>query len=139
MITIANNQECFVQLWLRLERTRHLLAEQYRRYCIRNVLRSWFGTEATDDFIWEVCFRMSELLPDEIPVAGNDHLPPPFLRPRRHRELLRTLVSLRLGIGVRRVDLPALDRAYSIAFPASTPLNVNKRKHRKNECPAPSK
>ena len=52
---ITNDEKCFVQLWLKLERTRRLLASQYKRYCIRNILKEWFGTRATDDFIWEVC------------------------------------------------------------------------------------
>lgn len=128
MIKIENTQECFVQLWLRLEHTRRLLQGQCRRFCIRNVLRSWFGLRASDDFVWEVCFRMSELLSADKPVGGYDPLPPPMLCPRRGRELLRSIVSLRLGIGVRRVDLHALDEAYSIAFPGSTPLNVNRKK-----------
>ncbi|MBQ6917730.1 MAG: hypothetical protein IJQ64_08020, partial [Prevotella sp.] len=55
MVKIENNQECFVQLWLRLERTRRLFGGQCKRFCIRNVLKSWFGGEATDDMIWEVC------------------------------------------------------------------------------------
>ena len=33
-----------------------------------------------------------------------------------------------MGIGVRKVNLKALDKAYSIAFPNSTPMNVNKKK-----------
>jgi hypothetical protein len=41
---------------------------------------------------------------------------------------LRAIVAVRLDIGVRKVDLKALDRAYSIAFPTSTPLNVSKKK-----------
>ena len=57
MITIENNQECFVQLWRMLERTRRLLGGQYKRFCIRRVLKTWFGVEATDDFIWEVCSK----------------------------------------------------------------------------------
>ena len=57
MIEIQNNQECFVLLWRKLERTRRLLGGQYKRFCIRNVLKVWFGYEATDDFIWEVCHR----------------------------------------------------------------------------------
>ena len=88
MITIKNTQECFVQLWLQLERTRRLLAGQYKRFCIRHILKSWFGTQANDDFIWEVC----------------------------------------LGIGMRKVNLKALDKAYSIVFPNSTPIHVNKKK-----------
>ena len=52
---ITNDEKCFVQLWLKLERTRRLLASLYKRYCIRNILKEWFGTRATDDFIWEVC------------------------------------------------------------------------------------
>ena len=55
MVKIEKNQTCFVQLWLLLERTRHLLKGQYKRFCIRNVLKLWFGTNATDEFIWEVC------------------------------------------------------------------------------------
>ena len=128
MIDIQNTQECFVQLWLRLERTRRLLGGQYKRFCIRRVLKTWFGFEATDDFIWEVCHTASLLLDEDDPVCGNDMLPPPSLYPRKHRELLRAIVSVKLGIGVRKVDLKALDKAYSIAFPKSTPINVNKKK-----------
>ena len=117
---IQNSQECFVRLWLRLERTRQLLQGQCRRFCIRNVLKSWFGNEANDDFIWEVC-RLSE-------QEGWNELPLPSLYPRNHRELLRAIVAVRLGISFYRIDLKALDRAYSIAFPKSTPINVNKKR-----------
>ena len=120
MIVIQNNQACFVQLWLRLERTRQLLYRQCKRFCVRRVLKSWFGLEATDNFIWEVCSRCEQ--------AGYDELPLPQLYPRKHRELLRAIVSVKLGISYYRVDLKALDAAYSIAFPKSTPLNVNKKK-----------
>ena len=125
MIVIQNNQACFVQLWLRLERTRRLLGGQYKRYCIRNVLKTWFGFEANDDFIWEVCHRAAV---DDEPQEGWNELPPPSLYPRKHRELLKAIVSVKLGIGTRKVHLPDLDRAYSIAFPKSTPINVSKKK-----------
>ena len=91
---IRNDQACFVQLWRRLERTRQMLAGQYKRFCIRNVLKVWFG------------------------------LKPPSLYPRKHRELLRAIVAVSLGISLRKVDLKALDAAYSVAFPNSTPLNI---------------
>ena len=120
MITIENNQECFVQLWRMLERTRRLLGGQYKRFCIRHVLKSWFGVEATDDFIWEVC-HLSE-------QEGWNELPLPSLYPRQHRELLRAIVAVKTGISFYRVNLKALDAAYSIAFPKSTPINVNKKK-----------
>ena len=120
MMNIDNTQECFVQLWRRLERTRRLLGGQYKRFCIRRVLKTWFGFEANDNFIWEVCNRSGQ--------AGWDELPLPSLYPRKHRELLRAIVSVRLGISYYKVDLKALDAAYSIAFPKSTPLNVNKKK-----------
>ena len=122
---IDNNQECFVQLWLRLERTRRLLWAQNKRFCIRRVLKSWFGLRANDDFIWEVCFRASQ--DDEEQVCGWDILPPPSLYPRQHRELLRAIVSVTLGISKCRVNLRALDKAYSEAFPRSTPINVSKK------------
>ena len=123
---IQNTQECFVQLWQQLERTRQLLGMQYRRFCIRRVLQSWYGPEATDDFIWEVC-NMTSLCMDE-PVYGYDELPPPSLKPRKSREFLRALVAQKLGIGVRKVSLKELDKAYSIAFPNSIPINIKKRK-----------
>ncbi|MBP5341431.1 MAG: hypothetical protein J6Y52_03605 [Bacteroidales bacterium] len=41
-------------------------------------------------------------------------------------------VAVRLGIGMRKVDLKALDRAYSEAFPHSTPLNVNKKRRNRH-------
>ena len=119
MMEIQNNQECFVQLWLRLERTRRLLGGQYKRFCIRRVLKTWFGFEANDNFIWEVCSRCNQ--------EGWNELPLPSLYPRKHRELLRAIVSVRLGLTSCKVKLKALDRAYSIAFPKSTPINVEKK------------
>ena len=116
---IQNNQECFVQLWRKLERTRRLLGGQYKRFCIRRVLKTWFGVEATDNFIWEVCRRCEQ--------EGWNELPPPSLYPRQHRELLRAIVSVRLGISYYKIDLKALDSAYSIAFPKSTTINVGKK------------
>ena len=121
MICVENNQKCFVQLWRRLERTRRLLGGQYKRFCIRNVLKSWFGGEADDDMIWEVC-RLSE-------QEGWNELPLPSLYPRKHRELLRAIVAVKTGISFYKINLKALDSAYSIAFPKSTPLNVSKRPH----------
>ena len=125
MIEIRNDYECFVALWRQLERTRQMLGMQYRRFCIRRVLVSWFGSEATDDFIWEVCFNT---MVDDRQYYGLDELPAPSIRPRASREFLRAVVAVRLGIGMRKVNLKALDRAYSEAFPHSTPLNVNKKK-----------
>ena len=122
---LNNTQECFVQLWLRLERTRRLLGGQYKRFCIRNVLKAWFGYEANDDFIWEVCHRAAV---DDEPQEGWNALPLPSLYPRKHRELLRAIVSVRLDISKYKVNLKALDKAYSIAFPESTTINVNKKK-----------
>ena len=125
MIEIQNSQECFVQLWLRLERTRRLLGGQYKRFCIRNVLKAWFGYEATSDFIWEVCHLAAV---DDEPQEGWNELPLPSLFPRKHRELLRAIVAVRLGISYWKINLKALDKAYSIVFPNSTPINVNKKK-----------
>jgi len=34
---------------------------------------------------------------------------------------------VQLGISYWKVNLKALDKAYSIAFPNSTPINVNKK------------
>ena len=124
MINVDNTQDCFVQLWLRLERTRQLLLGQHKRFCIRNVLKSWFGLRATDDFIWEVCHMAAV---DGEPQEGWNQLPLPSLYPRQHRELLRAIVSVRLGISFWRVNLQALDAAYTVAFPDSTPLNVSKK------------
>ena len=120
MMNVENNQECFVMLWRKLERTRQLLQGQYKRFCIRNVLKSWFGYEATDDFIWQVC-HLSE-------QEGWNELPIPSLYPLKHRELLRAIVSVSTGISFWKINLKALDSAYSIAYPNSTPINKNKKK-----------
>ena len=118
-MNIENNEACFVRLWLRLERTRRLLGGQYKRFCIRNVLKAWFGSEAGDELIWQVC-RLCE-------QEGYNELPAPSLYPLKHRELLRAIVAVRLGISFYRIDLKALDRAYSEAFPQSTPINKSKK------------
>ena len=127
-LELYNSQDCFVLLWRRLERTRRLLGGQCKRFCIRNVLKSWFGGEATDDFIWQVCHQA---VVDDEPQEGWNELPVPSLYPRKHRELLRAIVAVRLGISFYKIDLKALDKAYSIAFPKSTPINVNKKKVKK--------
>ena len=120
MVKIENNQECFVKLWLRLERTRRLFGGQCKRFCIRSVLKSWFGGEATDDMIWEVCHLCEQ--------EGWNELPLPSLYPRKHRELLRAIVAVRTGISFWKINLKVLDAAYSEAFPHSTPLNVSKKR-----------
>ena len=109
-----------MQLWRRLERTRRLLRLQYKRFCIRHVLKLWFGGEATDGFICEVCTLCEQ--------AGWDELPPPKFYPRKHRELLRAIVAVKTGISYYKINLKALDSAYSVAFPKSTILNINKKK-----------
>ena len=131
-MNIENNQECFVQLWRKLERTRRLFWEQHKRFCIRRVLKTWFGFEANDDFIWKVCHLAAV---DDEPQEGWNELPPPSLYPRKHRELLRAIVSVKTGISYHKIDLKALDRAYSIAFPKSTPINVNKKAHQPHPQP----
>ena len=120
MISVENSQECFVVLWRKLERTRQFLRGQCKRFCIRRVLKSWFGYEADDDFIWEVCHLCEQ--------EGWNELPPPSLYPRQHREFLRAIVAVKTGISYWKINLKALDKAYSIAFPNSTPINVNKKK-----------
>ena len=128
MITeIENTQECFVQLWRELERTRQLLGMQYRRFCIRRILQSWLGPEATDDFIWDVCYNT---VVDDEQVYGMDLLPPPSLSPRKSREFLIAFVEVKLGIGLHKVNTKALDAAYSIVFPNSTPIHVEKKKRK---------
>ena len=121
---IQNDKESFVLLWRMLERTRRLLAGHCKRFCIRNVLKAWFDLEANDDFIWQVC-HMCEL-------EGMNELSRPSLYPRQHRELLRAIVATELNIGLRHVKLADLDAAYSVAFPNSTPINVNKKKKHDN-------
>ena len=104
----------------KLERTRRLFGGQCKRFCIRNVLKSWFGGEATDDMIWEVCHLCEQ--------EGWNELPLPSLYPRKHRELLRAIVAVRTGISFWKINLKVLDAAYSEAFPHSTPLNVSKKR-----------
>ena len=127
IMKIENTQECFVQLWLRLERTRLRLRKHHKRFCVRHILHEWYSVRATDDFIWEVC---NSIIFDEVneqPVYGYDELPHPKQLPRKSREFLRALVAVVLDIGMRKVKLQALDRAYSIAFPECKPINVNKK------------
>lgn len=83
------------------------------------------GYRPGDEVLGQVC--RNTVVGDE-QLCGLDQLPPPALYPRKHRELLRAVVAVGLGIGLRKVRLHDLDAAYSIAFPQSTPLNVNKKK-----------
>ena len=71
-------------------------------------------------FVWEVCHLCEQ--------EGWNELPLPSLYPRKHRELLLAIVAVKTGISFYKINLKALDAAYSIAFPNSTPINVNKKK-----------
>ena len=103
MITIENNKQSFVALWLELERTRQRFATEYRRFCPRRILRDWFGEEATDDFIWDVCYCCNQ--------EGYNELPPPAEAPMKCREFLRALVTVRLGLSEFKINRSALDAA----------------------------
>ena len=117
---IQDTETCYLQLWLLLDQTRMEFVEHYKRYCIRNILKSCLGAAATDDFIWEVCNRCQQ--------QGFNELPSPQTDPRPHRELIRAIVSTTLNKGMCQINLQDLDKAYSIAYPSCTPLNVNKKR-----------
>lgn len=131
MIAIENTKECYVQLWLRLEHTRQLLEQQGRRFCVRSLIRSWWpelSVDGTlyiikgmkfDDFVWEVCHATE--------IEGYQNLQPPSLYPRKHREIIRSIVALCLHTGVRCIDLKALDEAYTEVFAHSTPIDTMKK------------
>jgi len=132
-IEIQNSLECFVALWRELERTRQRFELEYKRFCIRRILKTWLGAEATDDFIWEVCFNtvVEDEEGESDQAYGYDILPPAATYPLVNREFLRAFVATKLGIGMRKVDLKALDSAYSIVFPSSTAIDLYKKKKEK--------
>jgi hypothetical protein len=86
------------------------------------------GYEANDDCIWKVCHMA---VVDGEPQEGWNELPPPSLYPRKHREFLRAIVTVKTGKSFFKINLRALDAAYKIVFPNSTPINVNKKKSKK--------
>lgn len=130
---IENTQMCFERLWRQLEATRQLLAGQSRRFCVRNILRSWFppgslpqprGEEMSfDDLVWHVC----RLASPEGGILGWTELPPPTLAPRVHREWLRALTQFALGLNYQQVKLKELEAAYRAVFPSGAKLNVSKK------------
>ena len=122
---IDNTLESFVELWTSLEQTRQLFVVQGRRYCVRRILRSWFPTTANDFFVWKVCKYANT---NNYEFTGFDLLPPPSINPIPHRFLIRGLVQASLGLGQHNVRLNDIDKAYSIAFPGSRPINISKKK-----------
>lgn len=119
-IEIENTEECFVQLWRLIRRSRRVMRLNCKHFCIRRILQLWFDGQANNEFIWQVCNMCEQ--------CGWDRLPSPSLYPRQHREFLRAVVAARLGISYYQVNLRAIDRAYSKVFINSTPINVNKKK-----------
>jgi hypothetical protein len=119
-IEIENTEECFVQLWRLIRRSRRVMRLNCKHFCIRRILQLWFDGQANNEFIWQVCNMCGQ--------CGWDKLPSPSLYPRQHREFLRAVVAARLGISYYQVNLRAIDRAYSKVFINSTPINVNKKK-----------
>ena len=119
-IEIENTEECFVQLWRLIRRSRRVMRLNCKHFCIRRILQLWFDGQANNEFIWQVCNMCGQ--------CGWDRLPSPSLYPRQHREFLRAVVAARLGISYYQVNLRAIDKAYSKVFINSTPINVNKKK-----------
>ena len=140
---IENSFDSFLSLWRQLESTRQLLAGQSKRFCLRNVLRSWFprgalprpkGEELSfDDLVWHVCRLAS---PDG-DILGWTELPPPSLAPRVHRELLRAIIQVTLGLNYQQVKLKELDAAYRELFPGGAKLNTNKKGRPHGPSPQP--
>lgn len=121
---IANTFPAMVQLWQELDRTEHALRGAYKRFCPRAIIKRWCAegilTHASDDTIWEICHRAE--------VEGYEELPSVQLSPRKHREFLRGVISVACNIGMRQVNVRALDAAFTRTFPRATPLNVSKKK-----------
>lgn len=120
IMKIEDNLECYVQLWEKLEETFRAFRRDYKRFCVRSILKTWLGRSTSEMFLWEVCFRSG--------LEGYEELPMPSLYPIKHRMFLQALVSTYLDKGTRGVKLPELDRAYSLAFGRGKALNINKKK-----------
>lgn len=116
---VQDTETCYIQFWILLEHTRKILRDHYKRYCIRNILKYWFGPAATDDFIFEVCNKCC--------LEGMTELRMPECEPRPHRELIRATVATVLNKGINHLNLQALDHAYRIVYPDGLSLNVNKK------------
>ena len=135
MLEIDNTKESFEALWHKIEATRQLLAGQSRRFCVRNILRSWFprgalprprGEDLTfDDLVWHVCRTASP----SGEILGWTELPPPGVDPRPTREVLRALTQVVLGLGVRQVNYRALDFTYSLVYTGKNAIVLDHKKH----------
>lgn len=119
-MNIENNKETFVRLWRKLVRTRRVLRQQGKRFCIRRIMQAWLPIWASDRHIASICLKCEQ--------CGYDFLPPPAIEPLLHREFLRAFVSEYLDIGVLSINQKALDKAYSEVFPHSPPINKAKKK-----------
>ncbi len=76
-----------------------------------------------DDLVWHVC----RIASPSGEILGWTELPPPTLAPRVHRELLRALTQVVLGLNYQQVKLKELEAAYRAAFPGGAKLNVSKK------------
>ena len=95
-IEIENTEECFVQMWRLIRRSRRVMRLNCKHFCIRRILQLWFDGQANNEFIWQVCNMCGQ--------CGWDKLPSPSLYPRQHREFLRAVVAARLGISYYQVS-----------------------------------
>lgn len=118
---LVNDVMYYARLWRMLERYRQWCMENHKRFCLRRVVKLYFGeTVMLERQILQAC-RISLL-------GGYEELPPAASHPRRQREMVRALACMELGLTERRINLHLMDAAYSVVFPDSTPLNINKKK-----------
>lgn len=117
-IKIENTPECYVMLWTKLRDTYELFHARYTRFCVRRILKNWLPESATDDLIWEVCYKME--------VEGLTELPDPEESPRVHRNFLLHLLTVYLKLNRNKIDTKALDKAYNKAYPLRPRLRIRK-------------
>lgn len=126
---IENTSACMERMWHLLVKTKVVLKVSHKRFCPLNVLKLWheeglFSAKqiggGMDEAYFEVC-HLAEL-------EGLERLPCIPLYPRKHRELIRAVIAVNCGIGMRHVNLRELDRTFSIVFPYATKINVSKKK-----------
>lgn len=108
-----------MQLWLKLNETFKAFQHDYKRFCVRNIVRSWMGRGVSENFLWEVCTISG--------LEGYQELRMPELYPHQSRMLLYALIRAHLGLGRMGVKLPELDHAYSLAFGKGRKLNIGKK------------
>lgn len=116
---MKNTVESYTAVWLALDKAYEKLTREQRRYCINNLVRELYRTDAEIPrkadgsvrprylFNWQLCWELQK--------GGFEQLTPPLHCKSKSRDLVHALSMLSMNTSPRGASLRLIDQGYKEA------------------------